>query len=65
MKWFIVDIMHKDDRGIDWVALLIDVDPDLFAQESCSCKQRWLEFGHHLSRDQAQLKAEDLVATRH
>jgi hypothetical protein len=33
--WFALDVMKAKARGRDWVALLIDIDPDEL--ENCEC----------------------------
>jgi choline dehydrogenase-like flavoprotein len=64
--WHILDVMRKSSRGVQWTALLIDVDPDDFVNwrcdAGCSC---WLDLGRHKSRDDAWDAAEQMIATRH
>ena len=72
--WFILAVMYKGEpppfrRGRPkniWVALLINVDPDLHCtgQQSATLS-RYLDLGRHKSRDEAWDYAEDLLATRH
>ena len=26
--WFVLDVMRQEDRGRDWVALMVDIHPD-------------------------------------
>jgi hypothetical protein len=33
--WFVLDVMRKESRKRDWVALMIDVDPDDL--KNCAC----------------------------
>jgi hypothetical protein len=71
--WFVLDVMRKGDlhqRGRprnEWVALLIDCDPDLYRARQCDLRSpsRWLELGRHRTRDDAWDHAESLIATRH
>ncbi len=64
--WCILDVMRKSNRGVQWTALLIDVDPDDFVNRrcdaGCSC---WLDLGRHKSRDDAWDTVEQMIATRH
>jgi hypothetical protein len=74
--WFILDVMRKGDearpfrRGRprnDWVALLIDVDPELFraGRESHPVQDCVLDLGRHKTRDDAWGHAEQLLMARH
>ena len=65
VRRFVLDVMPRDDSGNDWVALFIDVEPELHAREYVPTQSLWLNLGRHRSRDEAQLKAWDLIATRH
>ena len=62
--WYILDVMRKSSRGVQWAALLIDVDPDVDrpCDAGCSC---WLDLGRHKSRDDAWDAALQMIATRH
>jgi len=65
-KWYVVDVMPKGDEPNDpWAALLIDLDPEVFAQGHCPAQSRWLDLGRHRSRDDACELAEQLLATKH
>jgi hypothetical protein len=33
--WFVLDVMRKERRKSDWVALMVDVDPDDL--RNCAC----------------------------
>jgi hypothetical protein len=34
--WFVLDVMRSKSRGWDWVALMVDVDPDDL--KHCACE---------------------------
>jgi hypothetical protein len=66
--WFILEVMRRRRRAWDWVALMIDVDPDDFyagrknlTAPSCSVRIP----GKHKTYDAAREAAEDMIATRH
>lgn len=76
--WFILDVMRKGhDRKPNgewkrgrpsniWVALLVDVDPDLFCVgRGRNAKSCWVDLGRHRTRDDAWEYAEQLMETRH
>lgn len=42
--WFILDVMRREDRGRDWVALMIDVNPDDLS--TCVCEFPALFYVH-------------------
>ena len=51
--WFVLDVMQRELDGQDWVALMIDTDPDDF-QARRSARQCWLNIpGQHNTRDTA------------
>jgi hypothetical protein len=63
-RWFILDVMRKSNK--DWVAHLINVDPDDFLERCCNASAKcFLELGRHKSRDDAWNTAEEMIATRH
>jgi hypothetical protein len=33
--WFVLDVMRQEDRGRDWVALMVDIHPDEL--KNCIC----------------------------
>jgi hypothetical protein len=37
--WFVLDVMKKESRKRDWVALMIDVDPDDFVNHRRDAKK--------------------------
>jgi hypothetical protein len=62
--WFVLDVMKRHWRKWDWVALMIDVDPDNRAYRPA--RECWLRIpGKHRSRDAAWNALEDMMATRH
>ena len=75
-RWFILDVMRKGDKDRPFrrgrprnegVALMIDVDPDIFCTadirpRSQSC---WVGLGKHKDLDSAWDYAEQLTASRH
>ena len=67
--WFILDIMRRGEgRKWDWVALMIDVDPDDVEKlpRLRAARQCWVRIaGKHRNRDDAWTALEDLMATRH
>jgi hypothetical protein len=38
--WFVLDVMRKDERKLDWVALVVDVVPDQL--KHCLCETAFL-----------------------
>jgi hypothetical protein len=42
--WFVLDVMRKKQRGWDWVALMVDVDPEDL--QNCICEFPALFFVH-------------------
>ena len=62
--WFALDVMRKS-RTWDWVALMLDVDPEehCLGRPGRGC---WVRFpGKHKSRDAACDALQDMMATRH
>jgi hypothetical protein len=59
-RWEILDVMGKcyPEDGT-WAALVDSLDPDK------QRRSRWLDLGHHQSRDDAWGRAERLLATKH
>lgn len=33
--WFVLDVMRKEARKLDWIVLMVDVDPDQL--NTCTC----------------------------
>lgn len=63
--WFALEVMRRRDRSRDWVALMVDVDPDEFANTP-TARQRWLIIpGKHRDRDAAWDALDEMFATRH
>jgi hypothetical protein len=72
--WYIVDVMRKGKgppfrpgrSPNDWAALIMDVDPELFAKDhSLRAQSHWLDLGRHKTQEAAWDYAEQLMATRH
>jgi hypothetical protein len=62
--WFVLDVIRREARKRDWVALMVDVDPDEL--KHCLCETAWVRVpGKHCNRDAAWDAFQDLVATRH
>jgi hypothetical protein len=67
--WFVLDVMKRKERGRDWVALMIDIDPDtddfrVWGRRPVS-RCFILIPGEHRSRDAAYDTLENMMATRH
>jgi len=66
--WFALDVMRKKARKWDWVALMVDIDPDdlrncLGSRRVGSC---WVRIpGKHRNLDAAWDALENMMATRH
>jgi hypothetical protein len=66
-EWRVLTVMAYSDRSRDWVAVLVDVEPEEF-QSSWNPRARVRYFripGKHRSRETAWCAFEDLIATRH
>ena len=67
--WFVLDVMRKESRKWDWVALMVDVDPDHpkdYRPSGRAVHQRWVRIaGKHRNGDAARDALENLIATRH
>ena len=62
--WFALDVMRKS-RTWDWVALMLDIDPEEhhLGRPGRGC---WVRIpGKHKSRDAACDALQDMMATRH
>ena len=61
--WFPLDVMRKEARKRDWVALMIDVHPD---EHYLTAREAWVRVpGKHRNRDAAWGALEDMIVTRH
>jgi hypothetical protein len=63
--WFVVHVMRRKRRGRDWVALLIDTDPDDFPRSTPSAECLVRIPGKHRNLEGACDALDDLMATRH
>jgi len=66
--WFVLDVMRKEWRKWDWVALMIDVHPDDFLsrKRDPTAPSCWVLIpGKHRNKDTAWDALEDMMATRH
>ena len=66
--WFVLDVMRKEWRKWDWVALMIDVHPDDFIswKRNTSAPCCWVRIpGKHKNKDAAWDALQDTMATRH
>jgi hypothetical protein len=67
--WHVLDVMRRSSRRKwDWVALMIDVDPDDFLarRADTSSPECWVRIpGKHRTREAACEALQDLLATRH
>jgi hypothetical protein len=63
--WFVFEVMRKKARKSDWIALMVDVDPDDLPGKR-TARQFWFDIpGKHRSRDAAWGALQDVIATRH
>jgi hypothetical protein len=63
--WFVLDVLKKEWRKWDWVALMIDIDFDDF-QAGAKYRSASVRIpGKHRSRDSAWKVLEDMMLTRH
>jgi hypothetical protein len=64
--WFVLEIMQQRVRGREWIALLIDVDPEDYRAKYRSPHSCWVRIaGKHKSRNAAWDALEGMMATRH
>jgi hypothetical protein len=66
--WFVLDVMRCQARKRDWVALMIDIDPDCpdWRDGSRRARNAFVRVpGKHRNKDAAWDAFQDLVATRH
>jgi hypothetical protein len=64
--WFVLDVMKREWRRLDWVALMIDVPPNDHRDGARPVRQCFVQIpGKHISRDAAYQAFLDMTATRH
>jgi hypothetical protein len=71
--WFVLELMQRKARSRDWVALMVDYDPDdydpcdpNYIRPPANAPAAWLLIpGKHSSRDAACDALEDMMTTRH
>lgn len=64
--WFALDVMRKEARKWNWVALMIDVDPNDYRSGDRTARQCWVRIpGKHRNKDAAWDTLQELMATRH
>jgi hypothetical protein len=62
--WFVLDVMRREACKWDWVALMVDIDPD--DREYRAARECWVGIpGKHRNRDAAWDALENMMATRH
>jgi hypothetical protein len=61
--WFVLDVMRKEWRSWDYVALMIDVHPDDFKDYRRMAQHRWVRIpGKHRNKDAAWEALENIIA---
>jgi hypothetical protein len=64
--WVVLDVMRKSARKWDWVAAMIDVDPDDFRERRAEGRFCWVRIpGKHRNEDAAWDAVQDMMTTRH
>jgi hypothetical protein len=64
--WFVLAVMRKGGRGWDWVALMVDIDPDCLPRHLAGRRECWVTIpGKHKSWEAACKAFRDMVAMRH
>jgi hypothetical protein len=66
--WFVLDVMRTEWRSWDWVALIVDANPDCddFTGPRPWDLACWIRIpGKHGNRDAAWEALGDLISTRH
>jgi len=66
--WYVLSICKRTARGREWVALLIDVDPESedWPQGCRKSRECWFNIpGRHKDRDAAWQAMADACETRH
>ena len=64
--WFVLDVMRREEKGRDWAALMVDVDPDDL--KNCACDFPALFFVHPNDHRPGQRTAHQcwvLIAGKH
>lgn len=64
--WFVLDVMRQTRRSWNWVALMVDVDPDEAQaryQQGRKARSCWVRIpGKHRDRDAAWERLQELIA---
>ena len=66
--WFLLDVMRKESRKWDWVALMFDTDPESYPHGHPPPGMRtcWVRVpGKHRNHDAALGAFQAMMATRH
>jgi len=63
--WFVLDVMRKEARKRDWVALMVDVDPDHLDWSRTARSALVCIPGKHRTIHAAWGALQDMMATRH
>jgi len=65
--WFSLDVVRRASRKWDWVALMVEADPDLEIKKRYRpIRGVWIQIpGKHRNLEAALLALEDMLATRH
>jgi len=65
--WFVLQVIPEEEGGTDWVALVVDTDPDTRCRGLPSWyRSGWVRIaGEHESREDAWDALEEATATRH
>ena len=64
--WFVMDVMRESARKWDWVAVMIDVDPEDFRERRAEGRFCYVRLpGKYRNRDVAWDTLEAMMATRH
>ena len=65
--WYALDVMRKQSRKWDWVALMIDVHPDEFkSYRTRAAREKWVPIpGKHRNYEAAWDAMEQMLETRH
>jgi hypothetical protein len=66
--WFLVEVFRKGSRKWDWVAFMVDKDPESAPPGWLPPETRWCWVsipGKHRNPDAAKGAFQDILATRH
>jgi len=64
--WFVLSVMRAKSRGWDWVALMVDFDPDEYCPGGRTVQQWWLRIpGKHRNGDSADRALKAMMLVRH